>query len=129
MPKKSEKNLPDSMRGFAERLKLARKSCGLTLAQVEARSGVSASVVSRAENSKRVDAPMQLVDAVRLAELYEMRLDWLLRGEGPMGGRLVTVLVEHNADSASLRAELLREIERPDAAARETGRGRRDQAR
>lgn len=127
MPKLSKKIQPDSLQGYGARLRAARKSKGWTLAQLTEASGVDSSVVSRAENARRVITPMSLSDAVRCVEALGIRLDWLARGEGPMRGDYVTVLIEDNGtDGPRLQSQVLSELASRRVAAHADGRRARN---
>jgi transcriptional regulator with XRE-family HTH domain len=76
-------NLPVS--SLAERLKEARKRKGWTQSNLSAEAHVSQGVVSRYENGERgVTSGGDASVLSRMAAALEIRLDWLIKGEGPM---------------------------------------------
>ena len=66
------------MTNLANRLKNARISKGLTILDVSTKTGISTGNLSELENAKHDPSAKALV---LLSELYEVSVDWLLKGE------------------------------------------------
>lgn len=108
MPKLNPREIPQSLRGFGGRLRAARKSAGVTLLQLAEDIGTAASVLSRAETETRLPT---LTETVRIAEALGVRPGWLISGEPPRSGQLVTILIQDDsATAASVRRQLSGEL-------------------
>ena len=66
------------MTNLANRLKNARISKGLTILEVSNKTGISTGNLSELENGKHDPSAKALV---LLSELYEVSVDWILKGE------------------------------------------------
>ncbi len=67
---------------FGQRLKLARKTRGVTLGTLEERTGVSAGELSRIERGLRPSVGLRSV--VAICEALPVRLEWLVLSVGTM---------------------------------------------
>lgn len=127
MPKVNPREIPQSLRGFGERLREERKAAGVTLTDLAEDIGTSASVLSRAETDPK--RPPSLFEAARIAEALGLRLGYLLTGEPPRAGRVVTVLVQDVREPATdvrgqVSSERSNSVPAPRAARGKLGNGR-----
>ena len=72
----------DQAYAIAGRLIGARQARGLSVNELGRRAGLAGGVISRAETGARMPGALPWV---RIAEVLDCSLDWLLRGIGPAG--------------------------------------------
>jgi len=75
------------MSSFGKRLKEVRLACKYKQGEVAEFLGITQTAMSDYENEKR-NPPRETI--VKLAEFYDVNLNWLLTGEGPMYQELVS---------------------------------------
>lgn len=108
MPRLKPRGVPVSLRGLGERLRLARSESDLSIGELSDEADIPKSSLSLAERDKKL---LGLAETVRLCEVTGVRLSWLVLGESPMRGRIVSILVEdQGADSRAIRSDLAREL-------------------
>jgi transcriptional regulator with XRE-family HTH domain len=108
MPRVKPRGIPTALRGFGQRMRQMREEADLSMGDLAEEIGASKSTLSLAERGLRFP---NLPETVRIAEALGVRVAWLVMGEVPMRGRVVSILVEDDGDAArDIRRELSREF-------------------
>ena len=89
------------MATIGERLRASRVARGMSIPELEKRSGVSNAQISRVENAKR---GMNVDTAISLARALDVDVGWLLEGSGAPDGPADASELEHAV--AFLRGQL-----------------------
>jgi transcriptional regulator with XRE-family HTH domain len=96
--------------GIGERLRLLRKTLGLSQAEFAQRLGVKQRAISHWENE---DSEPSLKMIQKISDIWSINLIWLLTGEGPMFREKEDPPPAREDSSEGLSPELLRALSHP----------------